>query len=184
MHHYLAFLRGMNLGNRRISMDQLRGHFADLGFADVATFIASGNVIFSSKVGDSRKLEKQIERHLADRLGYEVDTFVRTRAEIAEVAKFRPPPTRDRDDAAVTIHAGFLREQPDPALVRALVSCQTAVDEFHVKGREYYWCCRIRTSESKVWSLPTMKALRLPTSTMRNMNTVRKLAVLFPASPE
>ncbi|MSU22989.1 MAG: DUF1697 domain-containing protein [Opitutus sp.] len=78
MPHYIAFLRGINFGNRRIKMDDLRARFEEMKFADVTTFIASGNVIFTSKQKDSRKLERQIQDHLHQSLGYGVDTFVRT----------------------------------------------------------------------------------------------------------
>jgi hypothetical protein len=44
-----------------------------------------------------------------------------------------------------------------------------------VIGREYYWLCRIRTPDSKAWALPEMRALRLPTSTMRNISSIRRL---------
>src|SRR5258707_14040108 len=71
MHHYIAFLRGINLGNRRIKMDQLRALFEEMKFSDVATFIASGNVIFSSKISDAKKIEKQIETHLLQSLKYD-----------------------------------------------------------------------------------------------------------------
>ena len=58
---------------------------------------------------------------------------------------------------------------------RKLAAVRTETDEFRVVGREYYWLCRIRTSDSKVWTLPEIKALRLPTATMRNMTSLRKL---------
>ena len=91
MQHYIAFLRGINLGNRRLKMDELRARFEELKFANVATFIASGNVIFSSKSDDETKLVRQIEQHLARTLGYPVDTFVRTRAEVAAMAAWSRP---------------------------------------------------------------------------------------------
>ncbi|MSU46618.1 MAG: DUF1697 domain-containing protein [Lacunisphaera sp.] len=47
MHHYIAFLRGINLGRRRPEMAELRALFESLKFADVASFIASGNLIFA-----------------------------------------------------------------------------------------------------------------------------------------
>ncbi len=50
MPRYIAFLRGINLGKRRLPMSQLRSSFEELGFSDVKTFIASGNVVFSSNV--------------------------------------------------------------------------------------------------------------------------------------
>lgn len=181
MHHYIAFLRGINLGNRRIKMDDLQALFVAMKFADVATFIASGNVIFASKNGDSHKLEQQIQRHLQKSLGYAVDTFVRTRAEVTAVAAFQPfaPAVMSHPDH--TVHAGLLGEALDTETARKLESIRTEVDEFRVEGREYYWLCRIKTHESKVWSLPALKALKLPSSSMRNLTTVRKLAALYPS---
>lgn len=181
MPHYVAFLRGINLGNRRIKMDRLRELFTELEFGCVETFIASGNVLFESGAADGRKLEKRIEDHLRRSLGYEVDTFVRTRAEVAAVAGFRPFPPAELADPANTVHAGFWREIPGADLVRGLLSCRTETDEFCVEGRDYYWLCRIKTHESKVWNSPKMKALKLPSSTMRNLTTLRKLAAFHPA---
>jgi len=181
MPHYIAFLRGMNLGNRRIKMDQLRELFAQLKFTAVETFIASGNVIFTAKSMDARKLEKQIETHLQKSLGYDVDTFVRTRMEVAAVAAFRPFPAVDHEHPDYTVHAGFLREPISATQVRHLLASRTEVDEFHVEGREYYWLCRIKINESKVWASPQMKLVKLPRSSMRNLTTIRKLAALYPA---
>ena len=180
MPHYIAFLRGMNLGNRRLKMDVLRGLFEKLKFSDVETFIASGNVIFTAKSSDPRKLEQQIEAHLEKSLGYAVDTFVRTRAEVTAVAAFRPFSAADHNHPDHTIHAGFLREPLSTAQAKLLIACRTDVDEFFVRGREYYWLCRIKSNESKAWVSPQMKLVKLPTSSMRNVTTIGKLATLYP----
>lgn len=180
MHRYVAFLRGINLGKRRIRMDALRACFAALKFDDVETFIASGNVLFTSKSADAEKLTRQIQAHLHASLGYKVDTFLRTRAEVAAVAAFRPFSKANLDDPANTIYASFLGSPLSASQHRRLLACRTDVDEFCVEGREFYWLCRIRSNESKVWTLPQMRALKLPTSTMRNLTTVRKIAALYP----
>ena len=57
-----------------------------------------------------------------------------------------------------------------------------AVNQKGSHGREFYWLCRIRTSESIVWRLPEIKAVALKTSTMRNITMIRKLAAKFPAT--
>ena len=181
MHHYIAFLRGINLGNRRLTMDVLRTRFEELKFVNVTTFIASGNVIFSSKSADAAKLTKQIEQHLEKKLGYPVDTFLRTRAEVSALASFRPFSAADHAHPDHTIFGGFLREPLSPAQAKGLVACRTEVDEFHVEGREYFWLCRIKSNESKVWASHPLRALKLPTSSMRNLNTIRKLAELYPS---
>lgn len=181
LHHCIAFLRGINLGRRRPKMDTLRACFEACGFTEVATFIASGNVIFASKIGDPAKLTQKIETHLQASLGYPVDTFVRTRAEVAAVAAFRPFAKADLENPASTVHVGFLAEPLDAARARGFEACRTDVDEFRVAGREYYWLCRIKSNESTVWASKTLRALRLPSSSMRNLTTIRKLAELYPA---
>ena len=54
MQRYVAFLRGMNLGGRRIKNDDLRRRFEGMGLEEVATFRASGNVIFSTRGDNGR----------------------------------------------------------------------------------------------------------------------------------
>jgi uncharacterized protein (DUF1697 family) len=180
MQHYVAFLRGINLGNRRIKMDRLAALFEELEFAQVETFIASGNVLFESKARDDLKLALQIERHLAKSLGYVVDTFIRTRDEVATVAAFQPFGKADLTHPANTVHVGFLKEALSAEAARKLTACRTAVDEFAVDGRDFYWLCRIKSHESKIWASPPMKAVGLPSMTMRNMKTIRKLAAPNP----
>jgi len=182
MAHYIAFLRGINLGKRRIKMDDLRARFEDLKFRNVSTFIASGNVLFESNASDSMTLERQIERHLEKSLGYTVDTFVRTRAEVARAIAAEPFSAAEMAAAENTIHVHFLKTPLAAEAAQRLGSIRTAVDAFHVNGREFYWLCRIRTPESKVWALPEMRALKLPTATARNLKMLRRLADEFPAA--
>lgn len=181
MAQYIAFLRGINLGNRRIKMDRLRELFEELKFANVGTFIASGNVVFESAALDTAKLEKRIEAHLEKQLGYNVDTFVRNRTEVGAATAHQPFRSADMEGESNTIHVGFLKAALAPASARALIDCRTEVDEFVVHGREFYWLCRIKTHESKVWTSRQMKAVGLPTATMRNLKMLRKLVLEFPA---
>lgn len=182
MPHYVAFLRGINLGRRRLKMDALRARFEELDFAEVATFIASGNVIFASPARNEAKLTSRIETHLERTLGYGVDTFLRTRAEVAAVADFQPFPKDDLGAPENSVYCSFLKEPLHAAQAQGLLACRTQVDEFCVHGREFYWLCRIRSAESKVWASPAMRALKLPSSSARNLTTIRKLATLYPAT--
>ncbi len=183
MPRYLAFLRGINLGKRRLKMDHLRELFVELGFTGVETFIASGNVIFADRARDPLKVAARIAAHLEARLGYAVDTFVRTPAEIAALAALRPFSAADMDAPENTVHVGFFAAPLPAALARAFAACRTETDELHVTGREYFWLCRgIKSHESKIWSMPAMRTLKLPSSSMRNLKTIRKLAELYPSS--
>lgn len=173
MQRFVAFLRGINLGKRRPPMSRLKTLFEEMGFAEVETFIASGNVLFSSKAKDIGNLQQRIAAHLEKALGYEVDTFVRTAAQVVAIGAAKPFPEEGKP--GITVHVGFLHQPLPPKTARKLAAIRTADDEFRVKGAEYYWLCRTRVSKSRVWSSPEMKALKLPTSSARNMTSVRKL---------
>jgi uncharacterized protein (DUF1697 family) len=171
---YVAFLRGINLGKRRLSMSTLVSLFQEMGHRDVATFIASGNVIFTAPGKNTAAIETRASSELESALGYSVDVFVRTTEQVIKIAKSKPFPDDGRE--GIIIHVGLLKKELPPDIARKLESVRTPADQLRVTGREYYWLCRTRTSESKFWTLPVVRALRLPTSTMRNMTSIRKLA--------
>lgn len=172
-HRYIAFLRGINLGKRRPAMSQLREIFEAMGFAEVETFIASGNVLFTSKEKETAKLETRIAQQLEKSLGYQVDTFLRTPAEVIAIGQAQVFP--DQATEGITVHVGFFHQELPRATAQALGSLKSDEDEFRVCGHDYYWLCRARVSDSKIWSSPGMKALKLPTSSMRNLTSIRKL---------
>ncbi|HKF83502.1 MAG TPA: DUF1697 domain-containing protein [Solirubrobacterales bacterium] len=88
MDRYVAFLRGMNLGRRRIKNEELRAHFEAMGFEEVSTFRASGNVIFApSKHEAEGRLASRLETELDERLGYDVPVFLRSDEEMAAKKK-------------------------------------------------------------------------------------------------
>jgi uncharacterized protein (DUF1697 family) len=180
MTRYVAFLRGMNLGNRRLSMDRLKALFEELKFAEVETFIASGNVLFSASTGNLPRLEARIAAYLEAELGYPVDTFVRTTEAVAAIGRTQSFAEEGRD--GITVHVGFLQTELPAEVARKLTAIRTPTDKFIVRGREFFWLCHGRTSDSQVWTLPELRALRLPTSTMRNMTSIRKLLAKHVAS--
>jgi uncharacterized protein (DUF1697 family) len=88
---YAAFLRGMNVGGHRITNDELRARFEELGLDEVRTFRASGNVIFAAAGEEPEdELSARIEAGLAAALGYEVPVFLRSASEIETIAAHRP----------------------------------------------------------------------------------------------
>lgn len=175
MMRYIALLRAINVGGHVVKMDPLRQLFEQLGLARVKTFIASGNVAFESPSRSAQALEKKIAVHLRQALGYEVATFIRTLAELAEIAQYKPFPEADLNAAGVTTYVGFLAEPLDAHAQATVMSFRTAVDEFHIHQREIYWLCRIRSSESKFSLARLEKALGLQ-ATFRNSTTISKIA--------
>ncbi|MDO9257214.1 MAG: DUF1697 domain-containing protein [Bacteroidales bacterium] len=86
MERYIAFLRGINVsGQKLIKMEALRRVLADNGFADVKTFIQSGNVIFSAAITDSKHLILVIEDLIEKHFGFRTDVILRRHSEIENV---------------------------------------------------------------------------------------------------
>mgnify|MGYP000878565596 FL=1 len=175
MPRVIALLRAINVGGHTVKMDALRGHFTDLGLANVATHIASGNVLFDAQTADAA-LEGRIEAHLRAALGYEVATFLRTDAEIAAIAAHQP------FDAAETVAAfalmvAFLKVPPGAAETARLLAYRRASDDFIVHGREVYWLRRAQLSETNFSGATLERALSAP-ATIRNITTARKLAAI------
>lgn len=178
MTKYVAFLRGINVGGHNVKMEHLRGLFEALGFANVETFIASGNVIFDSPSKNAKTLERKIESSLREALGYEVATFIRSTHEVASVAAYRPFPDAESAAGGDALYITFLADEPSDEAKQKVLSLATPFDEFHFAGRELYWLCRKKISDSEVSWAALAKALGAQ-STMRNSTTVRKLAAKY-----
>jgi uncharacterized protein (DUF1697 family) len=179
MERYAAFLRAINVGGHTVKMDHLRALFGEMGFTDVSTVIASGNVIFHTRRKSAQQLEEQIQRHLRDALGYDVAAFVRSVPELAALARYEPFPRADLDATGITLSVVFFHSPPSDDARRKLLSMRTPTDDFHVSEREAYWLCRTRMSESAVFKKGLLdKAIGIP-GTSRNMNTVMKIALLM-----
>jgi uncharacterized protein (DUF1697 family) len=173
----VAFLRAINVGGHTVSMAALREAFGAVGLKDVETFIASGNVIFTARPGNTAALERKIENHLEGLLGYEVKTFVRTQAEVAAIAAYQPF-SAARVRAATTLNVAFLAEPLAPAAVKVLTAMRTPIDDFHVNGREMYWLCQTRQSESTFSNVRFEKAVGRK-ATFRGLKTIVKLAAKY-----
>lgn len=179
MPRYVALLRGINVGGHVVKMDRLRMLFEELKFSKVATFIASGNVIFESTARTTSKLESKIEEHLLASLGYHVATFIRTPTELAAVAGNQPFPAAARAVSGSSLYVTFLKVAPTKTVLDRVVALRSEVDDFHFHEREVYWYCRGKLSESPLFKGDKFgKALALP-NTMRNVTTIQKLAAEY-----
>jgi uncharacterized protein (DUF1697 family) len=180
MSRYIAFLRAINVGGHTVKMDRLREIFESLGFSSVETFIASGNVVFETAAGDTATLEARIATALQTALGFEVATFLRTDAELARIAAHSPFP-QSQLDAAQALNIAFLTGSLDVESVRKLMALKTEIDDFATHGREIYWLCRKKQSESTFSNAVLEKTLGRQ-STLRGANTVQRMAAKYTAS--
>lgn len=181
MPKYVAFLRAINVGGHIVKMDQLRGLFEAMGLSNVETFIASGNVIFDSKAKSTVALEQKIEKHLHKSLGYPVATFIRAISELATVARYKPFSEVELNGDGNQVYVVFVARSPGPEVERKMKSLASEIDDFHINGREVYWLYRRRAGESKFYGALLEKSLGMQ-ATVRNSNTIRKLAAKYESS--
>jgi uncharacterized protein (DUF1697 family) len=143
----------------------------------VETFIASGNVVFTAPPGKVAALERKIEKHLHRSLGYEVRTFVRTEAEVAAIARYKPF-ADGHLRSAQSLNVAFLGDPLEPSAVKLLMAMRSSIDDFHVNGREMYWLCRKKQSESTFSNARFEKGLDRR-ATFRGVKTIVKLAAKY-----
>jgi uncharacterized protein (DUF1697 family) len=172
MTRYVAFLRAINVGSHLVKMDRLRALFEELGFANVKTFIASGNVLFETAAKDPAALELKIAKALRKALGYDVAVFLRTGAELNDVC------VAAGEVSDGTLFVGFLPTVVDASERKLIVSMTTSVDELRASNREVYWRASQNFSGAMFQPAKMEKKLGKP-ATFRNVTTVRKIAALM-----
>lgn len=174
---HAAFLRGMNLGRRRITNDELLAAFASIGFADARTFRASGNVAFESAGGPVEEIAGQIESGLARELGYAVPTFLRSAAEVRSIAALAPFPEHAMRTGEGKLQVLLLARKPAAAAARTVRELDDAEDRLALDGRELYWLPSGPMSGSAL-DLKALERLLGPT-TIRTKGTIEQLAQRF-----
>lgn len=174
MEPYVAFLRGMNLGGRRIKNEDLKLEFEQLGLNDVSCFRASGNVIFAAEERNEEKLRLRLEAGLGKSLGYKVPVFLRSAAEMEAVSAQEP-----FDPALVSASKGklqvaFLPATPKDKAQKLALALASDEDRLAIEGRELYWLPSGGISESEL-DLKTIESAVGPW-TMRTKGTVEQIA--------
>jgi uncharacterized protein (DUF1697 family) len=177
MARQIALLRGINVGgHRKVPMARLREVLGDLGYADVKTYVQSGNVVLTGPERSDAATEQALARELEEAFGFDIAVVVRTRDEIAGVVAADPFAEVAGDPARY--HVLFLSEAPDPERVaRAADPDAFAPDTYALKGRELYLWTPDGIRDSKLMRALTDKRLGV-TSTARNWRTVNKLLEL------
>jgi uncharacterized protein (DUF1697 family) len=122
---HVALLRGINLGgHKKVPMAELREVVASLGHADVATYIQSGNVVFSTEQTDTAALAAALEQAIAETIGVQARVVVLSREDLAQVVRDNPYTAEPNPRA---VHAIFLSGQPGPELADQVATAQQQV---------------------------------------------------------
>jgi uncharacterized protein (DUF1697 family) len=176
MPRYVALLRSVNVaGHGRIAMNELRASFEGLGYTDVATYIQTGNVLFSTGSKSEANIAGAIEQRLAADFGDAPAVILRTVPELLRIGSASPYPKAGAN--ASRHHVTFLASKPETKVLRALALPPSGRDELVVDGREVYVHTPDGYAETKYTGTFLERRLGV-LSTTRNWNTVTKLCEL------
>jgi uncharacterized protein (DUF1697 family) len=162
-------LRGINLGpNNRIAMPALRSALTDAGFADVRTYVQSGNIVVRSRRSAAR-LADECRQLIVDEFGLDIAVVARTRDELAKVVKLDP--LGDVAKNPKRYQVSFLSAKPAKAVVDKLAALAAGDERFKAVGRELYSWTPDGIARSKLWGGLAAKNLGVD-ATARNWTTV------------
>ena len=174
---FVALLRGVNVGgNNMISMRSLKESFEAMGFTHVTTYINSGNIIFTTKEDDARKLEREIEQMLLREYKLDSKVVVRSLAEMAKLVKSLPASWGG--DSHWRYNVIFLRHTIDSKKILAEVTAKNDIEQVVYCKGALLWSAQVsdmaRTNMVKLASRKIYQDM-----TIRNLNTTRKLYELM-----
>jgi uncharacterized protein (DUF1697 family) len=169
----VALLRGVNVGgNCMLAMADLAALCRQLGFADVRTYIQSGNVVFAATAAVAARLPEQIADLIEERSGIRSPVIVRTAKELADVVANNPFLKAGAPEKE--LHVMFLADTPSASRIETLDPARSPGDEFAVHGREVYLRLPNGAARSKLTNAYVDAKLGT-VSTVRNWRTVTTL---------
>jgi uncharacterized protein (DUF1697 family) len=167
MPNYVALVRAVNVGGTgKLPMAELKAMGEACGFAKARTYIATGNLLFESALGEAA-IKAMLEEKLHDYAGKAVEVFVRTGAELAAIVANNPLPDAHGSRHMVFFHDG-------PVTDDLIAACRDINGEQLVAlGRE------LHVDYGEGIRFTKLKIPGKTERTGRNMNTVKKLAELL-----
>ncbi len=171
---YLVMPRGINVGTRnRVPMAELRSMLTDVGYADVATVLQSGNVVVAAESSGPDEVAASVQRLLSDRFNVDVPCVTRTAGQVRAVLDRNPLQEVVADNSRYLVN--FLSEKPDSEAADALLAQDHNPEALAIEGTEAF-----------VWTPEGVKAMTLSyaflekrlgvVATARNWNTLQKIA--------
>lgn len=172
----MALLRGINVGGKnKVAMARLQTSFETLGLKDVSTYINSGNILFSSDTSVTT-LTDRIEAVIEKDFGFKIHVVLRDQENILHLAKAIPKTWMNGSDSKTDVL--FLWEEYDRKEILGELTIKPGIDHVqYLPGAIVWHVDRANINKSgllKIVGTPLYKRV-----TIRNINTVRKLAELL-----
>lgn len=180
---YAALLRGINVGgNKKVPMADLRTLLTGLGHTAVATYLQSGNAVFTSENGDENSLATELAAVIEKHFGFTVDVLVRDHAYLEAVREACPFPAAELEGKQ--LHVTYLSDQVEEARFESIDRQAFLPEEFRIGDRALYLYAPEGLGRSKLAeTLSKPRLFKGLIATTRNWNTVAKLAELTGGAP-
>ena len=170
---WIALLRGIGGGIRSLEMKKLVRALEGIGLEDVRTYIATGNVVFTSSK-TAAQLTKAIERCIQEKFGFESKTFVLSPKELAKAAAANPYPQADENHKS--LHLFFLAAPAKSARLDEMKALRKNGEQFVLQGKVFYFYAPVGFGNSKLGA--RVERLLGVATTARNWRTVQKMIEL------
>jgi len=171
MTKYIAFLRGINVGNIRIKMTDLKAAFEKLGFQEVKTYLQTGNVVFESPKA-LKELKPMLEKALSETFQYQAYVLLYPYDDLPDIIAQYP---MARDEA----HHAYAIFIDNPAVFEELQVIAATLGEESANimagNNVIYWKVPIGQSTDTPFSKASAKAKYKSCVTVRNLNTLEKM---------
>lgn len=184
MARWVALMRGVNIGRRRLAMADLRRALEAAGCSDVTTYLQSGNAVVDvprAAGATAASVGPWLEEIIGAAAGFEVPVVVRTGAEMAAIVAANPYP----DAGGTALHVVFYRPGPEPGpvaeqAVARIDPAAFAPEACTARGDDLYLHLPGGIGRSALAKAGDTAARRKPIllGTARNWNTVTELAAL------
>ena len=174
MTRFVSLFRGINVGgNKSVRMDALKELHETLGLQEVATYIQSGNVVFSSGGEDVTQIQKEIEDAFAKKFGFQAKVMVRTAGEFNVIIENNPFQNQPMKESKWVV-AMFLANDPISTALEDIQKTYTGLEVLHIMGHEVFIYYPEGIGRSKLTNTFLEKKLKA-VGTARNWNTVLRL---------
>jgi uncharacterized protein (DUF1697 family) len=172
---YAALLRAVNVGGRKVPMQDLKALFEDQGHERVVTYIQSGNVVFDGK-GTAATIARELSAAIEAAFGLKTPVVLRSKAQLEKVIDTSP--YAKPGVAGTGLHVVFLGDRPTAKAIGTLDPDRSPPDEFTVIGKEIYILAPNGVGRSKL-TIDWFEKRLGTVGTQRNWNTVNKLLSLM-----
>ena len=173
MNTFIALLRGINVSRAKtIKMDNLRLTFQKQGFENVATYIQSGNVVFTASETATSQLAAKIAESIKTNFGFDVPVIVLSAAELKTITRNNPMNDGTRDEAF--LHVTFLAENPAAFNLSEIGAKKQGNEEIMISGKVVYLYCPHGYGKTKLTNTFLESKLKVAATT-RNWKTVTEL---------